>query len=305
MARVYIARKLCGLAALILATTAIIVATASAQNPALVPQGSRTFTPPDTPAPPPRAASPAQQAPPQNVPSETQGAQIPAPTPLGMAAIAPAPLLQKPAVPPVVNMQNGLLSIDAANSNLSDVLNAVKHATGATIEGGSGATDRVVVHLGPGRPNDVISTLLTGSRYDYVLLGSAQQPGAVTRIMLSLRQGGDQGSSPQAASNVPPQASNNQGNPDEEGPQEDTPEQREQDARQPEPPPAAPQGSPEPGQPPQNAQQPGTANDNQTRTPQQLFEEIQRMQQMRQQDQQNQQNQPNQQNQQQYPPPPQ
>jgi hypothetical protein len=219
-----------------------------------------------------------------------------------MAAIAPAPLLQQPAVPPVVTLQNGLLSIDATNSNLSDVLSAVKRVTGAVIDGGGGATERVVVHLGPGRPSDVISSLLNGSRYDYVVLGSAQQPGAVTRIMLSVRQGGDQAAPPQAASNVPPpQAANN---PDEElGAQEDTPEQREQDVRQPEPPAVAPQG--QPGQPQnQNPQQPGAQNNDQPKTPQQLFEEIQRMQQMRQQEQQNQQNQQYPQNQQNQPQPP-
>jgi hypothetical protein len=219
-----------------------------------------------------------------------------------MATIAPAPLLQQPPVQPVVKMQNGLLSIDATNSNLSDVLAGVKRATGAVIEGGSAATERVVVHLGPGRPNDVISALLNGSRYDYVVLGSAQQPGAITRIMLTVRQGGDQVAAPQAASNVPPPQGNNA---EDDGAQEDTPEQREQDVRQVEPQPA-PQQPVQPGQP-QNPQQPGAQNgaqnNDQPKTPQQLFEEIQRMQQMRQQEQQNQ----NQQNQnpqnQQYPPP--
>jgi len=121
----------------------------------------------------------------------------------GLATAAPAPLLQKPPVPPSVSFQNGLLSINAPNSNLSDVLSAVRRATGAVIEGGGGVgPERVVVHLGPGRPNDVLSTLLNGSRFNYVLLGAPQNPDAVTRIVLSLRQGGDQFPAAQAVAEI-------------------------------------------------------------------------------------------------------
>lgn len=277
---------------------AMLATTAFAQSPALVPRDSRPFTPPDTQAPPPRPGMPAQQQPAaQASPAQAQTPVVQMQPPSqGIATSAPAPLLQKPAVPPTVTMQNGLLSIDASNSNLSDVLTAVKRATGATIEGAGSANERVVVHLGPGHPNEVISALLNGSRYDYVLLGSAQHPGAVTRIMLNVRQGGDQFPTPQSATNVPPPA--NASSPDEDGAQEDTPEQREQDVRQAEPPPVAPQGSPQPMQPgqAQNPQQPGAQNADQPKTPQQLFEEIQRMQQQRQQQ--------NPQNQQQPTPPP-
>ncbi|HEX8925987.1 MAG TPA: hypothetical protein VF786_09360, partial [Terriglobales bacterium] len=140
------ARNTGGLATSVLCAFALLAASAFAQSPALVPQGSRPFTPPDTQAPPPRATAPTQPQPPaQAAPAQAQvpPTQVPSPVSQGMATIAPAPLTQKPAVPPVVNMQNGLLSIDASNSNLSDVLAAVKRATGAVIEGGSNATERV------------------------------------------------------------------------------------------------------------------------------------------------------------------
>ncbi|HUO61312.1 MAG TPA: hypothetical protein VMU24_11635 [Candidatus Acidoferrales bacterium] len=283
------ARRLSGFRSAPLLAIAIVAALATitlAQPPALVPQAT-PFSPPDTQAPPPRATAPGQQQPPaQSVPAQSPPIlQTAAPASQGIATAAPAPLLQKPAVQPVVTMQNGLLSIDASNSNLSDVLAAVHRATGAVIDGAGSASERVVVHLGPGRPNEVISSLLNGSRYDYVLLGSAQQPGAVTRVMLSVRQGGDQFPTPQAASNVPPA---NAG--DDEGGQDDTPEQREQDVRQAEPPAGAPpqgnQPQGQPGQPQYAPTQPSGQNNDQPKTPQQLFEEIQRMQQQRQQGQQ-------------------
>jgi hypothetical protein len=165
----------------IVGTVGFLCLTASvvAQSPAL-------------PSSPPMPAQLSKQAPPTQAPSP----QLQADSALisqGLATAAPATLLQKPPVPPSISFQNGLLSIDAPNSNLSDVLSAVRRATGAVIEGGGGAeSERVVVHLGPGRPSDVLSTLLNGSRYNYVLLGAPQRADAVTRIVLILRAGGDQ-----------------------------------------------------------------------------------------------------------------
>ena len=87
--------------------------------------------------------------------------------------------------------QNGELTIDAPNSTLAQVLHAVQSRTGASIDiPASAANDRVVTQLGPGQPRDVLNTLLNGSRFDYVILGVAGDPGAVQRVILTPRQGG-------------------------------------------------------------------------------------------------------------------
>lgn len=110
----------------------------------------------------------------------------PAPAPAPEPPRFPADL---PAVAPSVAYYNGMLSIDAPNSSLGDVLREVKRLTGVTIEGGN-VSDRIVTHLGPGTPNIVLTQLLEGSRFDYIILGSKTDPTAVQRLVLMARSGG-------------------------------------------------------------------------------------------------------------------
>ncbi len=91
-------------------------------------------------------------------------------------------------VPPQVSYQNGKLTIVAANSTLGDILRAVKKQTGAEIEIPA-ANDRVVTHLGPGTAREVMADLLNGSRFNYVLLGSAQDSNLLTRVVLVAKTG--------------------------------------------------------------------------------------------------------------------
>lgn len=177
----------------------------------------------------------------------------------------PATLLNSAPVKPNVTMEDGLLTIDAPNSTLSDVLNGVHKVTGATIEGAY-PTERVAVRLGPGKPEQVISALLRGTPYDYVILGSLGRPDAVTRVLLT------QGS--QTGGEAPP------GSPSEPAmrPQDAPPPQSADDAAVP-PEEAQPSADSEPEQP----QPPPQAEQNQTKTPEQLFREMQQLEQQKQQ----------------------
>jgi hypothetical protein len=96
-------------------------------------------------------------------------------------------------VAPQVTMESGLLTIDAPNSTLSDVLSGVQKATGAAIEGAS-PTERVAVRLGPGDPEQVIAALLRGTSYDYVILGSLGRQDVITRVLLTQSSSGGSGS---------------------------------------------------------------------------------------------------------------
>ncbi len=113
--------------------------------------------------------------------------------------------MNQPPVTPTVTMRNGLLTIDAPNSTLSDVLSGVRQATGAVLEGVS-PSDRVAVRLGPGSPRDVVAALLQGTPYDYLILGSERDPNAVTHIMLTQATSSAEPTRPQqpAAANQPP-----------------------------------------------------------------------------------------------------
>ncbi len=91
--------------------------------------------------------------------------------------------------PPQVTFQNGLLAISADNSNLADVLRGVRSALGIGLDTPLGAgSERVVVHLGPGQPRDVLTQLFNGSRYDYILVGTAQDPQGISQVILTPRQ---------------------------------------------------------------------------------------------------------------------
>jgi hypothetical protein len=113
------------------------------------------------------------QAPPPAAPS-----QNPSPT---------ASLEQLPSSAPEVTYAAGRLKISAHNSTLRDVLAMVRARAGTVIEGPvNQATDRVVVELGPAPVEDVLRQLLEGSKFDYIILGNAGQPG-VQRVILSPR----------------------------------------------------------------------------------------------------------------------
>jgi hypothetical protein len=106
--------------------------------------------------------------------------------PLPSGPLSQLPMDQIPPTPAKVNFQGGLLTISAQNSTLGEILRDVRKLTGAAIDipPGSGANERVIVSLGPGAPRDVLARLLNGSSFDYVMVGSNSDPGAVSSVML-------------------------------------------------------------------------------------------------------------------------
>jgi hypothetical protein len=94
---------------------------------------------------------------------------------------------QRPADRPVVIYQNGKLSITANNATLEDVLNIVGEKTGAVIDIPGPATERVVSQLGPGLPRDVLASLLNGSHFNYVVVGTETDETAVSRVVLTAK----------------------------------------------------------------------------------------------------------------------
>ena len=107
--------------------------------------------------------------------------------------VAPAPpptLAEMPASPPQVSFQGGQLTISAQNSTLGDILKAVRAQTNATIDLPGNASERVVGHFGPGPARDVLTSLLNGSHFNYLLLGSPTDPAALDRVILMAKSGG-------------------------------------------------------------------------------------------------------------------
>ena len=234
----------------------------------------------------------------------------PIPPAAPVAQMTPADL---PPSPPQVSYLNGQLLVLSQNATLSEVLSAIRSRTGAQIEyPASAAQERVAARLGPGAPRDVLAQLLNGSKFDYLILGSQQQPGGVQRVILTPKQGGAGNEMAQApVQRTPSPAPQEDVNNDEE--------QNETSAVQPEQEPQVAQPSPQgvqpPGQPAATAQpapgafpaapfqnppfqqQPGQVQVNgganvqqpgqQVKTPEQLLRELQQMQQQQQQQNQN------------------
>jgi hypothetical protein len=160
---------------------------------------------------------------------------------------------------------------------MSDVLNAVKQKTGAAVDMPAVTSERVVGQFGPGAPRDVMAQLLNGSHYDYVLLGSPADPGALKRIVLSARESGPEPTpapSQAQVANQPLQAVpevDTEQSSDEASPDIPQPEMQ-QPAEEEAPPDQNQQGQPIPGQPV-------------VKTPEQLLRELQQQQQQQQQQQ--------------------
>jgi hypothetical protein len=190
--------------------------------------------------------------------------------------------------PPRVTYQNGLLTIDAQNSTLSQVLRAVQAQTGASVEmPSSAANERVMMQVGPGRPRDVLNTLLNGSKFNYIILGMIDNPGGVQKVILTTRQNAPAAVNT-AQNNAPGQGQVQYQPPPPEEPQDE--EMPEAD-NSPQPPPNVQRpGRFQPGQVPMPAPDPNPSpapdNYNQPnagKTPEQLLQELQNMQQQQQQ----------------------
>lgn len=117
----------------------------------------------------------------------------PTPPPVVQPVLPPVPLTleQQPTSAPQVTYLSGQLTIAAQNATLADVLRAVRAQTGAVVEISGNATERVVGHFGPGPAQAVLASLLNGSRYNYVLMGSAANPDALVHVIVTFKTSGD------------------------------------------------------------------------------------------------------------------
>ena len=129
-------------------------------------------------------------------PSPAVPAAVPAATDPVPAAdpepAAPQTAVQLPPQPPVVSWDNNLLTIDAENSTLTAILVEVRTHTGASMEiPAAASSQRVFVHLGPGPVRDVLSSLLYGTGFDYIVETSEDNPDALSKVVLTGEGKGD------------------------------------------------------------------------------------------------------------------
>jgi hypothetical protein len=115
-----------------------------------------------------------------------------------VAAAVPSPSVPEaaPAPPPPpkkveISFQDGLLSLTSTKASLAEILNEVRMKTGADIIVPAGAEQEIVaVVLGPASPREVISKLLDGSRYNFIIVGTDKDANQVERVILSPKSAG-------------------------------------------------------------------------------------------------------------------
>src|SRR4029077_19127542 len=84
----------------------------------------------------------------------------------------------------IVSYENGELTIKARNAPLLEVVRRVCKQVGADIDAPVGASEPIFVDLGPGPARAVLTSLLSGSRFNYALQASEQDPNVLARIIL-------------------------------------------------------------------------------------------------------------------------
>ncbi len=89
---------------------------------------------------------------------------------------------------PEVVWDGSLLTINAENSTLSDILVAVRARTGAAIDLPPGAaSERMAARLGPAPIREVLTSLLSGTNYDYIIQASDTNDNEIASVMLTPR----------------------------------------------------------------------------------------------------------------------
>jgi hypothetical protein len=87
-----------------------------------------------------------------------------------------------------VSFRGGMLSIKSNKATLSEVLFAVQQHTGAEVAIAPGAElERVAADLGPGPAPEVLSALLNGSKFNFMILSAVDNPQKLERVILSPR----------------------------------------------------------------------------------------------------------------------
>ena len=134
------------------------------------------------------AVSPRQQNKSQALPKPAAEPMPPAAAPEPTPTRPPPTPEQLPPRPPEIAWDGKQLSINADNSTLYDILMAVRSRLGASIDvPASASSERVAVHLGPAPARAVLSALLEGSNYDYIIKARESNQNEIQSMIVTLR----------------------------------------------------------------------------------------------------------------------
>lgn len=107
-----------------------------------------------------------------------------------------------PPRPATITLRNGRLTVSADNSDLREILMSIAGKAGMKISG-LDTTSRVFGTYGPGQPRDVLTDLLSGSGYNFMMMGQTAS-GAPLELLLTAQTGGPFTPSPQPDNSAGP-----------------------------------------------------------------------------------------------------
>jgi hypothetical protein len=130
------------------------------------------------------------------IPGGAGSPAAPAPSPMVPQLAHSSPGAPVPAQAPekkvTISFQDGLLSLTSNKGSLADVLSQIGLATGADMSIPAGAEqEKVAASLGPGSPRDVLTQLLNGSRYNFIIMGSNADANKVARVLITVKSPGE------------------------------------------------------------------------------------------------------------------
>src|SRR5262249_2116101 len=92
----------------------------------------------------------------------------------------------------VVGYANGKLMVKADKATLAEILNEVRRQTGASISMPPAASqEQVVGSFGPAAPRDVLSSILNGSQFNFIILGAENDASRLQSVTLTPRGQGE------------------------------------------------------------------------------------------------------------------
>jgi hypothetical protein len=106
-----------------------------------------------------------------------------------------------------ISYQNGRLTIHTEGSTLAEVLQSVAGKIGAVIDVPTGSGGERIIEHATGSADEVLTSLLSGSEFNFVIVTSPGSPHVPTRVLLTSRSGGSAMPTSEVASADPAGAS--------------------------------------------------------------------------------------------------
>lgn len=92
----------------------------------------------------------------------------------------------------IVGYADGKLMVKADRASLAEILNEVRRQTGANISMPPAASqEQVVGSFGPAAPRDVLSSILNGSQFNFIILGAENDASRLQSVTLTARGEGE------------------------------------------------------------------------------------------------------------------